>query len=324
MRSFTGPVSFPENRRVQTRGDDEPRTPVFVGMRSDGGIYVAENLSGGYTMWREGEPDHFGRSTQGSISTCGSGSDSDFVACLQSGTYLSADDLRLATSQYANYTRNMMETGVATNYRDATGRLMWLFASNAGFRRQQHDGGTLANSNPFGVSIAPSDSATDSNEAVWISGAGMSGIPTVIRLDRTSNIPTIEALSGAPTSGQVQVAAGGNRVVVAWVQSASSLHLAMRGGWAGRFTYNLGVSGWSIVDTATSGDSVVVLLSSPSGSQVLIHRADGFVVFAPTFPARAVHLGAVLSIAGDCVTNCTMPLMNPVDQWLTRPDGGAW
>jgi len=324
MRSFTNPVSFPANRGVPTKGDD-PRTPVFVGMRSDGGIYVAENFSGGYTMWREGEPAPFGRSIQGGISSCGSGSDPDFVACLQSMTYLSADDLRLASSQNANYTRNMMETGVATNYRDATGRLMWLFASNAGFRRQQHDGGTLANSNSFGVSIAPFDSATDSNEAVWISGAGMSGIPTVIRLDRSSNIPTIEALSGASTSGAVQVAARGNRVVIAWVQSASSLHLAMRGEWAGRFTYNLvGVSGWSIVDTATSGDSVVVLLSSPSGSQVLIHRADGFVVFAPTFPAKAVHLGAVLSIAGDCVTPCSMPLENPVDQWNARPDGGAW
>lgn len=317
-----GLVLFARSRRLSTVGPMESRVPVFLGARSDGGLYVAEGFVGGYSVWRQPDTSQFGQSTVAGIAACGSGSDVNFVACMQNTTYLSADNVNASSS--ANFTKNVNQGGVVANFRNMASQLRWVVATDGPrFIRVTHgDAGTLEPAIDTGLNLSVEDVATDSDQYVWWVGKDTLGVPNLMRLPPEGSTLTTEAFFEV-ISARMHVATAGTKVVAGWTTNGR-LSLALRGTATGDRSVTI-EAGWALADLVMSDESVVALLTRANAAQVIISRADGTESFdLVNLEPTVLHLGTRLSIAGRCLgTSCT-PGANPIDQWDRRPDGGAW
>jgi hypothetical protein len=140
--------------------------------------------------------------------------------------------------------------------------------------------------------------------------------------------------STVPTTSRVELAVRGGTVMSAWLAMDTLTFLRLDSPSAAR-QFNLGQPA-TLVDLVTGAKGSVAVLTLSNRRTVLVlfdgTAADFFELELPfAFQPTVAHLGSSLRIAGLCVepdagrcpANLSAP-NNPIFDFPTRPDGGAW
>jgi hypothetical protein len=317
---------------------DLGRVPVFLWENGANGSAVAveRRVNGTYSIWRAGDFDSAGRSPHPWCASAASdlftGVGSAFT--VSGATAVGVDD---------------MDAGNVPATSDDTYALSWCPEALAAYKRADAGLGFVAMGNTTGNTLdfqrtcsgcaaenlgttafagELGEGVTDGAQAVWFSLWNMpQGSVELRKLPRDALNWTVKSLSVQTPAVRVQLASSGSLVHAGWVLGATLtiVDATLDAGVPENITLpepgrlvDLVEGPRSLVAVLEFGDRTVLFIRDTSG-------AEGFFLISTPllFHPTVAHLKRTLRISGTCDggTGC---VDNPILEFLTLPDGGAW